>query len=68
MHDPNRYGDVIQRVTLDRATEGGTSWGIELGPLGTFTLRLVHPWRIDGKLAGYIEVGEEIGHTIAMVK
>jgi signal transduction histidine kinase len=68
VHEPERYGDVIQRVTLDRATEGDVSWGIELGPLGTFTLRLVHPWRIDGQLVGYIEVGEEIGHIVTMVK
>ena len=36
--------------------------GIELGPYGTFTLRLVHPWRIEGELVGYIELGEEIEH------
>jgi signal transduction histidine kinase len=69
VHDPNRYGDVIQRVTLDRAVHGNeASCGLELGPLGTFTLRLVHPWSIAGNTAGYIEVGEEIGRIIAMVK
>ncbi|MCX5645040.1 MAG: hypothetical protein NTZ17_10205 [Phycisphaerae bacterium] len=69
VHDPNHYGDLIQRVTLDRAAEADdASWGIELGPLGTFTLRLVHPWRIEGKVAGYIEVGEEIDHIVTMIK
>lgn len=69
VHDPNRYGDVIQRATLDRAVKSGDpSWGLDLGPLGTYTLRLVYPWRIDGKLAGYLEVGEEIGQIVAMVK
>jgi signal transduction histidine kinase len=69
VHDPNRYGDLIRRETLDRAVnEGDVSWGIELGPLGTFTLRLVHPWPIDGKLAGYLEVGQEIDRTVTMVK
>jgi signal transduction histidine kinase len=69
VHDPNRRDDLIQRVTLDRAAESqDASWGIEVGPLGTFALRLVHPWRIEGKVVGYIEVGEEIDHIIAMVK
>ena len=36
--------------------------GIELGPFGTFTLRVVQPWIINGKLVGYIELGEEIEH------
>jgi len=69
VHDPNWHGDLIQRTTLNRAVRGGdASWGIELGPLGTYALRLVQPWRIDGNLAGYIEVGEEIGHVVPMVK
>ena len=45
-----------------------TAYGIELGPLGTFTLRVVHPWLIDGKLVGYIELGEEIEQTISKLK
>jgi hypothetical protein len=43
-------------------------YGIELGKFGIFTLRVVHPWHIDGKLAGYIELGEEIGHITPSMK
>ncbi len=69
VHEPQRYGDYIDRFTMDRAAGSGeVSWGIELGPLGTFTLRVVCPWLIDGKLAGYIELGEEIEHIAPHMK
>ena len=42
--------------------------GIELGPLGTFTLRVVHPWFINGVLVGYIELGKEILHIAPLIK
>ncbi|RKY09992.1 MAG: hypothetical protein DRP66_00860 [Planctomycetota bacterium] len=63
VHKPQKYGDYIDRFTMNQAAGSGKSaWGIELGPLGTFTLRFVYPWRINGKPAGYIELGEEIEH------
>ena len=63
VHKPERHGDYIDRFTMNQAAgPGKDAWGIELGPLGTFTLRYVSPWAIDGKPAGYIELGEEIGH------
>lgn len=69
VHKPESYGDYIERFTLDKAAKTGkTAWGIELGPYGTFTLRVVHPWHIDGKVAGYIELGEEIGHITPEVR
>jgi signal transduction histidine kinase len=69
VHQPNRHGDVIKRATLAQtATTGQPSEGVELGPLATLTLRVVIPWRIEGQLAGYIELGEEIGHIIPMVR
>ena len=37
--------------------------GIELGPYGTFALRVVRPWRVDGQVVGYLELGEEIEHV-----
>jgi len=65
VHNPTRYGDYIDRFTMDQAARTGKpAHGIELGPMGTFTLRVVHPWRINGKLVGYIELGEEIGHIV----
>jgi signal transduction histidine kinase len=63
VHNPERYGDSIDRFTLKQAIRQGTStYGIELGPFGTFTLRVVQPWKIQGKLVGYIELGKEIDH------
>lgn len=68
-HKPDRYGDLIDRFTLKQAsTENAPSYGIEMGPLGTFTLRVVHPWLMNGKTAGYIEVGEEIEHIAPRLK
>jgi signal transduction histidine kinase len=69
VHDPNRYGDRIDRVTMERAAkEDDSSWGLELGPLGTFALRVVHPWKVQDELVGYIELGEEIDRIVTMVK
>ncbi len=63
VHQPNRYGDVINRITTLRAPEEKEgARGIELGPLGTLTLRVVVPWYDGDKLIGYLELGEEIDH------
>ena len=44
VHKPNKYGEQIDRyTTLEAERSGKTSYGIELGPLGTFTLRVVAP-------------------------
>ena len=69
VHQPDRYGDLITRYTLNRAAQQGrVSSGIELGPLGTFTLRVVVPWSVDGRLIGYVELGEEIDHLIRKLR
>jgi PAS domain S-box-containing protein len=61
IHKPERHGDIIKRFTLDQADrDKEIASGIELGPMGTFTLRVVKPWLINGKLAGYLELGREI--------
>lgn len=66
VHAPRRFGDSIQRKTLIKAEESRTdSWGLELGPLGTFTLRYVRPWIVQGKLVGFLELGKEIEHLSA---
>ncbi|MHC4423339.1 MAG: cache domain-containing protein [Planctomycetota bacterium] len=63
VQNPPRYGDYIDRFTLDVTVRKERPFhGIELGQFGTFTLRAVHPWWIEGKLSGYIELGEEIKH------
>ena len=69
VHNPSRHGDYIDRFTMDSVVrDGQTASGIELGPLGTFTLRVVYPWQSDGKLVGYIELGEEIEHITSDLK
>jgi hypothetical protein len=63
VHQPKRRGDKIERFSAKEAERTGKiAQGIELGPLGTFTLRVVRPWYDNGRLIGYIEMGEEIEH------
>lgn len=66
VHQPNRNGDLINRSTLQRAMKFGTpAHGMELGPYGTLTLRLVIPWHDQlGKL-GFIELGTEVNDTLS---
>ncbi|MDD5035637.1 MAG: diguanylate cyclase, partial [Methylococcaceae bacterium] len=72
VHQQERSGDVIDRhTTLEAARTGTTFWGVELGPLGTFTLRLVRPWyATDSRqnLIGYVELGMEIDHVLETVQ
>ena len=64
-HKPDRYGDLIDRYTaLGAEKTARLSSGIELGPLGTFTLRAVLPVFEQGQLLGYIELGQEIEELI----
>jgi diguanylate cyclase (GGDEF)-like protein/PAS domain S-box-containing protein len=68
VHSPDRHSDRIGRFTMKGAVSTGKPFhGIELGPLGTFTLRSVHPWTVDGTLLGYIELGMEIDHLTQLI-
>jgi len=61
VHKPEKHGDLINRFTaLEAERTGQAASGIELGPLGTFTLRVVQPVFQDGRLLGYVELGKEI--------
>lgn len=67
VHAPSRHGDVINRITMQQASSTGVmAHGVEMGPLGTFTLRLVSPWYDEEtkKLIGYVEIGMEIDHVL----
>jgi hypothetical protein len=69
VHKPSRHGDLINRQTAKIAVQSGTvSWGIELGPLGTMTLRLVMPWQVNGELIGYLELGMEVSNITKLVQ
>lgn len=68
VHKPESRGDVIDRITMDIAAHlGRSAHGIEMGPFGTVALRVVHPWVIDGKVAGYIELGEDVEQITARI-
>jgi len=63
VHKPDKYGDKIDHyTTLEAERSKKISSGIELGPLGTLTLRVVAPWFEGDRLIGYVEFGEEIEH------
>lgn len=69
VHRPERYGDEVNRHTMNQAlATGQPAVGTELGPLGTFTLRMVFPWYIDDQLLGYIELGEDLDSIIHQLK
>jgi len=67
LHQPNRFGDYIDRVTATESrAKGEVVSGMELGILGTFTLRVVMPVKEQGKVIGYLELGTEFKDIIAM--
>lgn len=71
VHAPNRHGDRIDRFTTLAAEKDGTaSHGVELGPLGTFTLRQVSPWydETTHQLIGYVELGMEIDRVLQKLR
>jgi signal transduction histidine kinase len=69
LHSPGESGDLINRTTMLRArNEEQTVRGLELGPLGTLTLRLVAPWRGKDAVTGYVEIGEEIEHLLEEIR
>ena len=62
VHQPERHGDKITRISMLTAQRSrADSWGLELGPLGSFTLRYVRPC-VDntGEIVGFIELGMEV--------
>ncbi|RLJ67644.1 ATP-binding protein [Sulfurisoma sediminicola] len=69
LHTPTEHDDRIDRATMVQASSRKQPvHGLELGPLGTLTLRLVMPWRQGESDLGYVEVGEEIKHVIDEVR
>lgn len=68
LHNKDVWGDRISRVTMQKAgATGQPASGIEYGDKGAFVLRTVFPWYINGRLEGYIELGEEIDGILAQV-
>jgi signal transduction histidine kinase len=69
LHSPAEFGDTINRTTMHQAREREEAMhGLELGPLGTLTLRLVMPWQRGDEILGYLEIGEEIEHLVVEIR
>jgi len=54
-------------TALEAERTGKLSSGIELGPFGTFTLRVVQPVYDNDTLIGYIELGKEIEDILSNI-
>ncbi len=66
---PEKRGDLINRFTaLEAERTGKPASGIEVGPLGTLTLRSVRPVFDGGTLVGYVGMGKEIEDVLQAVK
>ncbi|MFO7578381.1 MAG: ATP-binding protein [Pelovirga sp.] len=69
VYQPDNLAESPHRFTMSSAMESGRPVaGLELGGNGTFTLRLVYPWRVEGELLGYIELGQEIDPILREIK
>lgn len=65
VHDYSKDNDVIERETFKKAKETQKLvYGLEFGLKMNYTLRVVKPWYVNGKLIGYIELGKEIDKII----
>ncbi len=66
VHAPTQSGGRIDRFTIREAERTGTTaHGLELGPHGTFTLRVVRPVLAEGKIIGFLELGKEIQEAMS---
>ncbi len=66
VHDFDRDGDTVERYTFIEAQQRHSVFhGLEFGLKKNYTLRVVAPWYVDGKLIGYLELGKEIDRIMA---
>ncbi|MDD2266191.1 cache domain-containing protein [Sulfuricurvum sp.] len=66
VHKPEKRGDMINRFTaLEAEWTRKPSSGIEVGPMGTFTLRVIQPVFEGKELIGYVELGKEIEDVVS---
>ncbi len=69
LHKPDVHGDLIDRFTAREAERTGkTAAGIELGLLGTLTLRVVQPVFDGDMLLGYLELGKEFTDILERIR
>ena len=68
VHRPELHDDRPERLTLQKVLATGLPFsGKELGRT-SFALRVVRPWRHQGKIIGYLELSEEISNFLAAMK
>lgn len=61
VHMNQEHSDFVNRFTYTKAKETQKDfYGLEFGVKNRLVFRYVHPWIVDGKLIGYIELGKEI--------
>ncbi|MBF0322177.1 MAG: PAS domain S-box protein, partial [Magnetococcales bacterium] len=69
VHAPDRFGDTIQSQTLLKSQRSGaTAHGLELGSTGALALRVVAPWRDQGRLIGFIDLGMEVSALLKSIR
>jgi len=69
VYNPHDTSVSSPRFTLQQAmAQGKPVSGLELGHSGTFTLRVVYPWKVHGELIGYIELGQEYDQILQDLK
>ncbi len=65
LHHPARRGDRVDSFTAREAERTGQkASGLELGPWGNLILRVVQPVFLDGKVAGFVELGKEVEEVL----
>ena len=68
VHNPDRSGDTINdEALLEVEGTGKPVAGLEQGSLGQLVLRVALPWRRDGRLLGYVELGVEFEDMIKSI-
>jgi len=72
VHKPDVFGDTINRATTVNAQlTKSPAHGVEMGVLGTLTLRYVMPIyadRAQQQAVGFIELGVDTGHVLSDVQ
>lgn len=68
VHRPELAGDVVRRPAFQQAVETGQpAGGREFGRTA-FAVRWVWPWREDGRVVGYLELGTDVHTFLARLK
>lgn len=67
-HNPKRHSDKIGRYTFQQTKQMNRPFhGVEFGTLKQLTLRVVHPWIIDGETMGFVEMGKEVDRYMTLL-